>query len=97
MAEHYRAQVAALADALTSEENRAEAADLLRGLVDRIVLTPNKESKRLEIDLYGDLAGILTLATKQNRPLEESDRSVQQVKLVAGAGYQRHLLVEAWA
>jgi site-specific DNA recombinase len=88
MAEHYRAQVAALAEALTSEENQAEAADLLRGLIDRIVLTPNKESKRLEVDLYGDLAGILTLATKQNRPLEESDRSVQQVKLVAGVGFE---------
>ena len=36
-------------------------------LIDRIVLTPNEESKKLEIDLYGDLAGILTLASKQRR------------------------------
>ena len=67
MAEHYRKQVAALADALTAEETRAEAADLLRALIDRIELTPNEESKKLEIDLYGDLAGILTLAANKRR------------------------------
>ncbi len=88
MAEHYRARVSALADALTSEENRSEAADLLRGLIDRIELTPNTESKKLEIDLYGDLAGILGLATKNNGPLEKSDPSVQQVKMVAGVGFE---------
>ena len=90
MAEHYRRQVAALADALNAEANRAEAADLLRGLIDRITLTPNEESKKLEIDLYGDLAGILGLAANKNGPLDESDPSIQQVKLVAGAGYQHH-------
>ena len=84
MAAHYRTQVANLAQALTAEENRAEAADLLRSLVDRIELTPNDQGK-LEIDLYGDLAGILSLAANKDRPLEASDPSVQQVKVVAGA------------
>ena len=87
MAMHYRAQVARLADILNAERNRAEAADLLRSLIDRIVLTPTAEGK-LEIDLKGDLAGILTLATNRNRPLEASDPSVQQVKVVAGAGFE---------
>ena len=32
MAAHYRTQVADLAEALNAEENRAEAADLLRSL-----------------------------------------------------------------
>ena len=59
------------ADALTAEETRAEAADLLRALIDRIELTPNEESKKLEIDLYGDLAGILTLArNRKDGPLD---------------------------
>src|SRR5690606_6720607 len=87
MAAYYREQVAALAEALAAEENRAEAADLLRSLVDRIELTPNADG-RLDIDLYGDLAGILTLATNANGPLDESDPSVQQVKMVAGAGFE---------
>jgi hypothetical protein len=84
MAAHYRAQVADLTQALTAEENRAEAADLLRSLLDRIELTPNDQGG-LEIDLYGDLAGILSLAANKNSPLEASDPSVQQVKVVAGA------------
>ena len=87
MAAHYRTQVANLTQALTAEENRAEAADLLRSLLDRIELTPNDQG-RLEIDLYGDLAGILTLAANKDRPLEASDPSVQQVKVVAGAGFE---------
>jgi site-specific DNA recombinase len=49
---------------LNREENRAEAADILRSLIDRIELTPNRQGK-LDIDLYGDLAGILSLAGKK--------------------------------
>jgi len=37
------------------------------------------------IDLYGDLAGILTLAGKKDRPLDQNVLSVQRVKMVAGA------------
>ena len=87
MAEHYRAQVARLAEILSAEENRAEAAELIRSLVDRIELTPNADGK-LDIDLFGDLAGILSLASKNEGPLDESDPSVQQVKMVAGVGFE---------
>ena len=83
MALHYRQQVADLARVLNSDENRTEAADLLRSLIDRIELTPNPEGK-LDIDLYGDLAGILGLAGNRNGPLDESDPSLKQVKVVAG-------------
>jgi hypothetical protein len=57
-----------------------EAADILRSLVDRIELRPNQQGK-LEIDLYGDLAGILTpsLAGKKDRPLDQNDQSVKDV------------------
>jgi hypothetical protein len=78
--------VANLTQVLNREENRGEAADILRSLVDRIQLTPNRQGK-LEIDLYGDLAGILTLAGKKDGPLDPSDPSVQQVKVVAGVGF----------
>ena len=57
-------------------------------LIDRIVLTPTEASKKLEIDLFGDLAGILGLAANKNGPLDESDPSIQQVKLVAGVGFE---------
>ena len=87
MAAEYRRQVANLAQVLNREENRGEAADILRSLVDRIELKPNQQGK-LEIDLYGDLAGILSLAGKKDRPLDQSDPSVQQVKVVAGEGFE---------
>jgi site-specific DNA recombinase len=87
MAAHYHRQVANLAQVLNREENRDEAADILRSLVDRIELTPNRQGK-LQIDLYGDLAGILSLAGKRDRPLNQSDPSVQQVKVVAGVGFE---------
>jgi hypothetical protein len=50
----------------------------LRWPIDRIELRPNQQGK-LEIKLYGDLTGILTLAGKKARPLDQSDPSVQQV------------------
>jgi site-specific DNA recombinase len=96
MAGYYRDQVAALAEALNDEQSRAEAAEIIRSLVERIELSPNDEGA-LEIDLHGDLAGILTMAANKDRPLEASDPSVQQVKMVAGARCQRQLLLEAWA
>jgi site-specific DNA recombinase len=87
MAAEYRRQVENLAQVLNQEQNRGEAADILRSLVDRIELRPNRQGK-LEIDLYGDLAGILSLAGKQDKPLDPSGPSVQQVKVVAGEGFE---------
>ncbi|HEX7073859.1 MAG TPA: hypothetical protein VF226_07440 [Hyphomicrobiaceae bacterium] len=82
MATHYRSQVARLVAILNDERNRAEAADILRSLIDRIELTPDAEGK-LEIDLYGDLAGILSLAANKKGPLDES--GPMQDEVVAGA------------
>ena len=83
----YRQQVASLAEALNAEENRAEAAEIIRSLVDRIIMTPNDKGQ-LEIDLHGDLAGILSMAANKDKPLEECDPAVQQVKMVAGVGFE---------
>ena len=66
MAAEYRTQVANLSQVLHREENRGEAADILRSLVDRIELIPSEQGK-LEIDLYGDLAGILSERDIMNR------------------------------
>ena len=78
MAEVYRAKVARLVDALNDEHDRTEAAEVLRGLIDRIVLTPKEEDGRqsLSIDLEGALAGVLALATNDKRPLAGSGLSV---------------------
>ena len=58
---------------------------MVTSLIERIVLIPKGEGK-LDIDLYGDLAGILSLAANANRPLDES--GLLQDKMVAGAGFE---------
>ena len=64
------------------EEKRIEAADILRSLVDQIVLTP--VDGKMEIDVQGDLAGILTIATQTQNPAA-GKAAGSQVKMVAGA------------
>ncbi|EGO93766.1 recombinase family protein, partial [Acidiphilium sp. PM] len=60
MAVIYRERVAALHDALQQDDTRAQAAEVIRSLVSEIVLTP--QGSALQIDVRGDLAGILTIA-----------------------------------
>lgn len=54
----------------TDEEHRTEAAALMRGLIDKIVLTPTEHEgrKRLALDLHGDIAGILSMASESKKP-----------------------------
>ncbi len=69
---------------------RRRLADLIRKLVEKIVVTPVEEEGRtsLSIDLHGHLAGILSLATKAKRPLSESGPELGYMKLVAGARFE---------
>jgi hypothetical protein len=67
----------------------AEAMDLIRSLVDEIVLTPDGE---LRIDLRGELAGILALcADKRKLGPVFGVGLAEQVKLVARARKHRNL------
>ena len=93
MALQYRARVQQLYEALQGEDEaqRIEAAGILRSLVDKIVLTPVEG--KVEIDVQGDLAGILEISAQSKNPAE--GRGGSQVKMVAGACNQRYLrLVE---
>jgi hypothetical protein len=89
MAEVYRAKVSDLASALGAPETRAEAAELLRGLVERIVLTPGADG--WEILVVGDLAGILSIASGTQSAPAGMARGVSQVSMVAGACSRRCL------
>ena len=86
MALQYRKRVQQLYDALQDEDEgkRIEAADTLRSLVDQIVLTPVEG--KVEIDVQGDLAGILTISSQSKNPAAGATGS--QVKMVAGAGFE---------
>ncbi len=86
MALQYRKRVQQLYDALQDEDEgkRIEAADTLRSLVDQIVLTP--VDGKVEIDVQGDLAGILMISAQTKNPASGAGSS--QVKMVAGAGFE---------
>jgi site-specific DNA recombinase len=62
LAELYREKVAALEEALNDVEERGEAAEIMRSLIDKVVLTPEKSDRKMNAKLYGALAGILALA-----------------------------------
>lgn len=69
MSLRYHQEVQRLIAALNTEGHKAEAAELIRSLIDKIVLTHDKAADALVVDLHGDLAGILTMAS--NKALEE--------------------------
>ena len=86
LAKLYRRKVADLTKALGSEETRAEAFELIRSLIDGIVLIP--EDGALKVELRGDLAGILTLCSQRKNPSGLSPEGLEQLKLVAGGGFE---------
>ena len=87
LAEFYRKKVADLDTILANDEADPEAFRLIRSLVDEIILTPD-DGAALRVDLKGDLAAILNMATSK-KPADEV-HGLEQVKLVAGARYQRY-------
>lgn len=86
MTQLYRSRVHGLYDALQGEdeEKRTEAADIVGTLVEDIVLTP--VDGKVEIDVRGDLAGILTLSVQTKNPAGRAGSS--QVKMVGWAGFE---------
>ena len=90
MAVIYRERVTGLYEALQQEGARAAASDVIRSLVSEIILTPS--AGELLVDLRGDLAGILAVASsdKQKSPRSGEAGSVlaSQVMMVAGTGFE---------
>ena len=106
MADYYRDQVSKLNLSLREEmeAGRMEAAEALRSLISRIVLTPSHSG--MEVKLEGDLAGILNIAMssradgvsspsnvlfqRKNRPRGAAGLSElhSHLDLVAGAGFE---------
>jgi site-specific DNA recombinase len=85
MADLYRSKVEDLADALQREDTRLEASEMLRGLIDSIVLIPDEG--QLRIELKGNLAAMLTAAQKAKSSPATGDLFVP-IQLVAGGGFE---------
>ena len=88
LAEIYRAKVAELRAALDAPNERHEAMDVIRGLIQELRLIP--ENGILRFELYGELAGILALCEAKSSKARREDAAglAEQIKLVAGAGFE---------
>src|SRR5262249_13514170 len=93
LAEIYRRKVAGLQTALADPNTQTEALEILRGLIERVVLHPAE--KGFEIELVGEIAAMVNLGAhhKATGPkgaaVPEAYRS--SVKVVAGEGNHRQL------
>ena len=76
-----------LAEALQRPQERDEAAEAIRALIDRVTLTPGPRRGEIDATLHGDLGTILEwTAQKANTPGPEGARV--SVSVVAGAGFE---------
>ena len=89
MAEVYRKKVEELALLIQGEDDKQEAFEAIRSLIDRIVLSP--EHGDLKVDLHGDLAGILMLCQANKSPAGDRTDKAEQLVVVAGTRNQRCL------
>lgn len=91
LSELYRRKVGELEIALNDESIKAEASDLLRSLIDKVVLTPTVDAPNgLTAELHGDLAAILSVCNSGERKakLPSGVALGSQLSVVAGARNQ---------
>jgi site-specific DNA recombinase len=88
----YADKVSDLAAALNEDGTRAEAADLLRGLIEKVILHPDPDAAHgHRIELFGELAAILSLCDGGLAPNAKARRGAtgfRQVTMVAGTGFE---------
>jgi DNA invertase Pin-like site-specific DNA recombinase len=88
----YRRKVERLAEALQHPQERDEAAEAIRALIERITLTPGPKRGEIAATLHGDLGTILDWAArKANTP--GAVASGVSVSVVAGTRNQLNLLI----
>jgi hypothetical protein len=91
LADAYRQKVADLSAALYAEETRAEAFEIVRSLIEKVVIHEGEDGKA-QIELIGDIAAMVEVAlgseqqkTARGRAVF-GDREKRSVKVVAGTG-----------
>jgi len=74
----YRRKVEELEEALEHGPDRDEAREIVRSLIEQVVLTPREDAKGLDATLHGALAGILAACEEGKRKLPEAKASGSQ-------------------
>ncbi len=82
----YRRKVERLAEALADPRDRDEAAEAIRGLIERIVPTPGGKRGEMHAALHGDLGTILEWAgSAKGKRVTDTPQHGVSVSVVAGA------------
>ena len=84
MAERYRKEVSGLIAAMHDKTHGQEAIEIVRSLIERVVLTPDPNSDGLLINLYGDLAGIVKIAAGKKEFEGEEEETLKLIRIVTG-------------
>ena len=84
LSQMYKKKVADLTAVLNDHETKAEATTIIRSMLSEIRLTPREGA--LEIELVGELAGLLSLGQKETASKRYA--SGRSVTLVAGVGFE---------
>jgi hypothetical protein len=87
--ELYRRKVGELQQMLETGKERDEARNLVRSMIDKVVLTPRAKANGLDATLYGELAAILALCGAAAKNSGKSEAS--QLSVVAGTRNPREL------
>ena len=93
IAEIYRRKVERLAEALNHPAERDEAADAIRGLIERVTLTPGPKRGQVDATLHGEFGAILEWVERRERAENHNTPSAfasgVSVSVVAGTGLSR--------
>ena len=86
----YQRKVRDLVGALNDRSIRAQAAEKLRGLIERLVLIPREDDEGLAIEIHGDLATLLAFSeeTTANAKTRRMGGSLACISVVAGVGFE---------
>ena len=93
----YRRKVENLHDALTRPDTRTEATEILRSLIEAVVIHPAEGGAGVEIELIGEIAGMVDLAQSPGGAVNNKTPrgggvlcvgNCGSVKLVAGTGFE---------
>ncbi len=82
MATHYRKNISKLISAYHKMESHEQALAVLRELVTKIVITPIPGSDSISVDIHGNLATILEIATGKARESEEVLTIAAQINML---------------
>ena len=78
--------------ALNDDSIKAEAGEILRSLIARVLLTPTAEAPDgIDAQLHGDLAAVLGLSDPDKQKLPAAGAVGSQLSVVAGERNQRYL------